>query len=54
MFLYIDTVNHENVEVSLADSKRKVIDNFSFSCERQFQIKDILLKTIDKIHFSGN
>lgn len=49
MFLFINTISHENVEISLVDSERKVIDDFSFFCERQFQIKDKLLKTIDKI-----
>ncbi len=49
MFLYINTANHENVEVSIVDNNRKAGDLVSFSCERQFQIKDNLLKEIDKI-----
>lgn len=49
MFLYINTASHENVEVSIVVSDLEILDKVGFSCEYQFQIKDKLLKEIDKI-----
>lgn len=49
MFLYIDTANHKNVEISILSNDFGLIDKLGFSCEYQFQIKDKLLKEIDKI-----
>lgn len=49
MYLYINTVSHENAEVSIIGNDLGVMDTSGFSCEYQFQIKDKLLKEIDKI-----
>lgn len=49
MYLYINTASHENVEISIIDRNLKMGELAKFSCEYQFQIKDKLLKEIDKI-----
>ncbi|MFH1187332.1 MAG: hypothetical protein V1688_00555, partial [bacterium] len=49
MYLYINTANRENVEISIVDNNLKAGEPFKFSCEYQFQIKDKLLKEVDKI-----
>lgn len=47
-YLYINTFNHQKVEIALiADGNKIGLSNFS--SQYQFQIKDRLLKTIDKI-----
>ncbi|MFH1565180.1 MAG: hypothetical protein ABIC82_05040 [bacterium] len=49
MYLYINIASRENVEISIVGSGFKEINKAGFSCEYQFQIKDRLLKEIDKI-----
>jgi tRNA A37 threonylcarbamoyladenosine modification protein TsaB len=46
--LYIDTANHNQVEVAIVDGQQK-IHLVNFSSQRQFEIKDKLLKIIDKV-----
>lgn len=49
MHLYINTANHGNIEISIIDNNRKIGEKTKFFCEHQFQIKDRLLKEVDKI-----
>jgi tRNA A37 threonylcarbamoyladenosine modification protein TsaB len=49
MYLYINTTNHKKVEVSIIKNNEQKIDSINFSCQYQFEIKDKLLKSIDKI-----
>ena len=49
MYLYINTINHQKVEIGIIESDEQKLSSTTFSCQYQFQIKNKLLKAINKI-----